>query len=509
LKILFRVDASLIIGCGHVYRCLTLADKLTEFGCQVEFVSSEHPGNLNHIITAKGYQVHRLPIADVKQEDGSWLGRSWQDDAQLTLDILSQSEIDWLIVDHYKLNSRWHEAVKRAKYKLMVIDDLADRNYSCDRLLDQTFERSAQDYLPYVKPGTELLLGTEFGLLRDEFALAGAQALRRRQQHVKINSILLSLGGTDVDNITGKVIALLAATKLPDLTCLNVIVGPNNPNYSLLEIAAKQSRFQCKLYSSVTNMAALIVNSDIAIGAAGSSAWERCVLSQPSLSITLADNQRTIASKLDEQGVAISLGEPHELTSKGLDSAIAECEANYQTMVTKAGRLLDGMGASRVAISLFTTFDPQGDEVYLKRASWQDCECLFEWQQAPETRRYALVASTPSWQEHSEWFSNKVVDPNSFLFMIRRNQTDVGMVRLDPLEALNTYQISIYTAPGYYRQGVAKSALELVRLAFKSITIIATVLPENLASKSLFKSMGYVQLDESQWLQYPSEETNE
>ncbi|WP_299791458.1 UDP-2,4-diacetamido-2,4,6-trideoxy-beta-L-altropyranose hydrolase [uncultured Shewanella sp.] len=509
MKIIFRVDASLQIGCGHVYRCLTLADKLTEFGCQVEFISTEHPGNLNNFITEKGYQVHRLPNSNEKQECASWLGRDWQEDAQLTLHILSESELDWLIVDHYAIDSRWHEAVQRLEYKLMVIDDLADREYSCDRLLDQTFERSVQDYLPHLTSEAELFLGTEFGLLRDEFALASEQALILRKQHVKINSILLSLGGTDVDNITGKVIAMLEVTQLSDLTRFNVIVGPNNPNLSALETVVEQSRFQCKLHTSVTNMADLIMESDIAIGAAGSSAWERCVLSLPSLSITLADNQRTVAQRLAEQGVAISLGKPEELTPGSLDSAIAECEANYQNMVTKAGRLLDGMGASRVAISLFTTVGSRGEEIYLKRASWQDCERLFEWQQAPETRRFALVSAVPSWQEHCEWFSNKVIDHKSFLFIIRRKKTDVGMVRLDPMKENDFYQISIFTAPDCFRQGVAKSALELIRLAFKSITIFATVLPENFASKSLFKSMGYMQVDKSQWVQYPLEEANE
>lgn len=492
-----------------MYRCLTLADKLTAFGCEVEFISTEHLDNLNTLIALKGYKIHRLSISNTECGISEWLGRSWQDDAQLTCDILSKSTIDWLIVDHYELDFRWHNAVKIADFKLMVIDDLANREYSCDRLLDQTFERKVQDYRPYVETTTALLLGTDYGLLRDEFAGAGAQAINRRQQYVSINSILISLGGSDINNITGKLLKLLEMTKLPDSICLNVVVGPNNSNKSSLEQAIKESRFQCELYSSVTNMAELLVNADIAIGAAGSSAWERCVLSLPTLSITLADNQRTIADKLERRGVAISLGEQEALTTEVLDRAIAKCHAFYQQMVQKTEGIVDGIGASRVAISLFTVLDTKGNELYLKRVSWQDCERLFEWQQASSTRKYALTPTIPSWKEHCAWFKHKVAEPNSFLFMLRRHQTDVGMVRLDPLEEFNTYQVSILTGPDFYRQGVATSALRLIRHAFKSITIMATILPANLASLSLFKSMGYVQISKTQWLQYPIEETNE
>lgn len=509
LRVLFRVDASLLIGCGHVYRCLTLAAKLTEYGCQTLFVCTAHAGNLIDFIAAKGYQVHVLPMVNYTQTPDFKLGRSWQEDAQLTAQIISTLKIDWLIVDHYQLDGRWHKTLKSAAYRLMVIDDLANRFYDSDRLLDQTYGRIVQDYSPLISGHTKLLLGTDFSLLRDEFIAARVQALSRRIKHVRIQSILLSLGGTDNDNITERVIRLLAATSLADTTILHVVAGPNNPHLASLQLATQKSRFQCRLYTSVTDMAELMVSSDLAIGAAGCSAWERCVLYLPGLNITLADNQVSIAARLAENGAAISLGEPNTLTAACLSNAIGVCEANYLAMAQKAGELVDGIGASRVALSLFSVCDAKGLELYLKRVSWQDCARLFDWQQAAATRRYALNPSVPSWEEHCEWLRKMVMDPRSFLFMIRRQNNDVGMVRIDPMTESGWYQISIVTGSGYYRQGVAKAALELIRRIFRTITISATVLPENLASQSLFNSMGYVQVDNTQWLQYPSEATNE
>ena len=46
MKVIFRVDASLKMGTGHVMRCLTFAEKLKENMAQVEFICRKHNGNL-------------------------------------------------------------------------------------------------------------------------------------------------------------------------------------------------------------------------------------------------------------------------------------------------------------------------------------------------------------------------------------------------------------------------------------------------------------------------------
>lgn len=512
MKVIIRTDASLTIGCGHVYRCLTLAEQLTRFGCEVEFIAGEVAGNLHQLITQKGYVLHSLPVIAEQQLSSPILGRTWQQDALLTKQILDQASADWLVVDHYSLDIHWHKAVAAEsgkRYRLMVIDDLVDRAYDCDRLIDQTFERQASDYVIAAHLPAEQLLGTDFCLLRDEFSEYAEQAKNNRLQYQGVKTILLSLGGTDIDNITATVLRLLDTSILADGTRVNVIIGPNNPHAENLQKVIGEARLQCRLFVAVNDMARFISQADVAIGAAGSSAWERCALSLPALNITLADNQRTIAKRLDAQGVAISLGEPSLLTTAAIDAALARCDADYLQMANAASELVDGLGASRVALSLFSAEDALGHSIYLKRASHNDCQCLYDWQQSPATRRYALNSAVPTWQEHSAWFANKITQADSYLLMLRRNSIDVGMVRLDPLSESNHYLISIVTAPDCYRQGIAKSALLLIRQAFKLITIHATVLAGNHASQTLFAHSGYVQLSEEQWIQYPAKEANE
>ena len=62
LKVLFRTDASLQIGSGHVMRCLTLAESLWQEGAEVMFACRSHPGNLVGLLLEKEFEVYQLPV---------------------------------------------------------------------------------------------------------------------------------------------------------------------------------------------------------------------------------------------------------------------------------------------------------------------------------------------------------------------------------------------------------------------------------------------------------------
>src|SRR3546814_14592075 len=61
VQAIFRVDASIVIGSGHVMRCLTLADELKTRGWQCRFICRDHAGNLNALIRQCGFDVDELP----------------------------------------------------------------------------------------------------------------------------------------------------------------------------------------------------------------------------------------------------------------------------------------------------------------------------------------------------------------------------------------------------------------------------------------------------------------
>ena len=158
LTVIFRTDASLEIGTGHVMRCLTLALGLMEKGASVSFLCREHDGNLIKLIRSHGFVVHVLPLLshgdDTKKNSldpahAAWLGCDWRVDVEHCKAIVNDP-VDWIIVDHYALDYRWENAMRDKCEKMMCIDDLADRVHDCDLLIDQSFGRSPSDYLNLV-----------------------------------------------------------------------------------------------------------------------------------------------------------------------------------------------------------------------------------------------------------------------------------------------------------------------------------------------------------------------
>ena len=155
MLVIFRTDASLQIGTGHVMRCLTLADELVKKGANCRFICREHEGHLLAMIQERGYTATALPSDSGMMKSGSeagtplyqsWLGADWLTDLEQTKNAIGSKTIDWLIVDHYSLDARWEGAMRSACVSLMVIDDLADRKHDCDLLLDQNFGRIPADY---------------------------------------------------------------------------------------------------------------------------------------------------------------------------------------------------------------------------------------------------------------------------------------------------------------------------------------------------------------------------
>ena len=203
-NIVFRVDASLEIGTGHLMRCLTLADSFREQGAVCRFISRAHDGNLVELTRQRGYETFALPVGDsfvapkedVQPAHASWLGADWSTDAQQTLHVLDGFEIDWLVVDHYALDARWERDVASACARIMVIDDLADRMHDCAVLLDQNLGRIASDYAGLLPSGCKVLVGVKYALLRSEFASMRACSLTRRRQ-AKLDVILVTMGGVD------------------------------------------------------------------------------------------------------------------------------------------------------------------------------------------------------------------------------------------------------------------------------------------------------------------------
>mgnify|MGYP003979780463 CR=1 FL=1 len=346
MKIVFRVDASLKMGTGHVMRCLALAQMLKENGANVEFICRKHKGSLIEKIRSGGFVVHELEVfeeieVDNKLAHSHWLGATQQQDANDCIDMLKAEKSDWIVVDHYALDEQWQKRLKPYYEKLMVIDDLADRNHQCDILLDQTFGRQQEDYSARIPRGCELLLGSKYALLRPEFAKWRAYSLERRSKP-EFKQLLINMGGTDPDNITGKVIERLQTAKLPKDVEITIVMGKTAPHLARVITGANKLPYRSEVKVDVDNMAELMANADIAIGASGATTWERCCLGLPTIQLITAYNQEFIASKLNKIN-AIKLVK--------IDNVIENLE-NFQYWMQSTGenasKVTNGSGIKRI-----------------------------------------------------------------------------------------------------------------------------------------------------------------
>ncbi len=356
MRVVIRADAASHIGIGHVMRCLTLANALKEIGAEVSFVCRPFSGHLGERIIVEGHSLHLLPPATqtIKPPDSvevpphkDWLGESWETDLAQTQAVLDGMLFDWLIVDHYSLDSRWESSMRRFSHKIMVIDDLADREHDCDVLLDQNLYRDMEiRYNRLVLPECLRLLGPDYALLRTEFLEAREKMCCRNGN---INRVLIFFGGTDPSNETTKILKALKSLNEIGMH-VDVIAGDSNPekeNVKSLCLAIPNAKF----YNRVTDMAHLMLKADFAFGGAGISTWERLSMGLPAAVIPIADNQFQVANDVAEVGAIYYMGKPGDVaveTIVAFFKKLLASPSDLALMSAKASTLVDGRGAEHV-----------------------------------------------------------------------------------------------------------------------------------------------------------------
>lgn len=360
LNFFIRVDASILIGTGHVLRCLTLADGLKNAGHRVSFICRAYPGHLIHFIEQKGFDVYALTFADEQaytqqvfsNDYSKWLWVNLNQDAIETIANIEGKNIDFLIVDHYALDTLWEKALRPYVKKIMVIDDLANRQHDCDVLLDQNFyldlEHRYDDLVPKI---CKNLLGPQYVLIRPAFleVREKRKALGKFESH-PIKNILIYMGGADPKNVTAQVIKVLI--KLPTVTAyhIDVVVGASNPHKGLVKELCKKHHFV--YHCQPPGYLDLLIKADLAIAAGGVSTYERCEILLPSIVRVLAENQKKLVTDVGVFGAHYVLD---EMTLKNILQGIQQIETCFVRQLNQMASLIDGKGVERICTLLEST----------------------------------------------------------------------------------------------------------------------------------------------------------
>lgn len=338
MKVLIRVDASTVIGSGHVMRCLTLARALRHKGSAVTFASRLSVGNLCEVIASE-FPLLRLPAKYADESIGSPI--PWQADLSAISSGLLDGKFDWCVVDHYSLDERWEMGALLFSKRIMVIDDLVNRPHSAHVLLDQNLTATRPKYEKYLPANCRVLLGPVYALLRDEFSFPYERCFPERARRV-----LISFGGVDPGDETSKVLRALRG--FCDFS-IEVIAGISNPHIdSIFRLCAEEN---WQVVRHVNDIAKRMRNADLCIGAGGATSWERARLGLPTMCIAVAENQQRNAELMGECGAHLYLGVAARVKDGDIQEALLQLAKNRElreSLAYKSSMLVDGFGTSRV-----------------------------------------------------------------------------------------------------------------------------------------------------------------
>lgn len=498
MQVVFRVDASLLIGSGHVMRCLVLADALQQQGYQIIFACTELEGDMRGYIAERGFKLLTLAAPKTylqprhEADYAAWLQKTPEQDAYDF--VAAVKSADLVITDHYNIAACWQRiVVARLGCYLMAIDDLA-RCHQADLILDQTLGRDASDY---ASSKSWILAGSQYALLRTQFASQREAAFTKTFSGQPLK-IMLSMGGIDLPNATLTVLSSLYNRVNAAFT---VLLSPRAPHYQKVKTWCA-SHPQIVHKDFIDDMASLMLQHDIAIGASGSTSWERACLGLPSIVIPIAENQQFTAKQLAAQQAALVV-QLNDIDRK-LSDAVIHISQHWSQFQHANLVTCDGRGAYRVVWAIKQLMAKGERQLMLEQATSQDIELVYQWQIHPNTRQYALTPRIPTWQEHCDWMNKKLQSYTDYFYLLvdKLAKTKLGVVRLDRIK-MAQYSVSIFVNPEYYHQGVARQALAAIDVIHPDLTLHATVLKENIASQRLFKKANYQKITQEHYMRAP------
>jgi UDP-2,4-diacetamido-2,4,6-trideoxy-beta-L-altropyranose hydrolase len=494
MRVVFRVDASITIGTGHIMRCRTLAAALKKRGVNIQFITRAHPGHLGDMLVRDGFAVSLLPQSPCIEKKGNdyeaWLGVSQQEDADQTIVALENQQCDWLIVDHYGLDRVWEAQLQAHTHKLMVIDDLANRPHECNVLLDQNYAVTGQErYQTWVPAHCQLLLGPRYALLRPEYAQYRETMVPRTGD---LKRLLVFMGGADNANTTGKVLAALSTAQLAHLE-VDVVIGPNFIHKTEVTEQAN-ARPNTHIHGPRLHLADLMDKADLAVGAGGGTTWERLCMGLPSLVLSIAENQVPACVALASSGLIRYLGDAHKLDVAAIESALLEALAvagQLHALAASYKALVDGRGADRVAEAINPT--PSAD-LTVRPANVSDVLTYFAWVNDPLVRSSAINSEPIDMTTHFKWFDRRLFDVNTHLYVLEASCLPVGQVRFERHGAETTidYSLDVLVRGRGWASQLLKLGIEVLNNSRPAI-LSATVKPENIASAATFIRLGFVE----------------
>ena len=457
-------------------RCLALAQAWKDAGGRAIFAMAGEMPDIERRLRGDGFIVYYIIAKSGSEKDGA-----------LTANLAVSQNACFVVVDGYQFGSEYQMSIKKARVHLLFIDDYGHADfYWADLVLNQNIYACDEIYKDRDFE-TKLLLGSPYVLLRSEFT-SWRNWIRRNPD--KADKILVTLGGSDPDNVTLKILNYLQSLTDEGIEVV-IVVGVGNFYNAALQAAAKQSPIPIQLVRNASNMPELLAWADMAIISGGTTSYETAFMGLPSLIVIIAANQIRVAEKLAEIGAAVNLGWHHDLTRECIQKTVKDLRVNCKARdsMSRIGReFVDGRGTTRVIRAML------GRLIIVRNAVESDCGQIYEWANDDDTRAASFHSSPIDWDTHRNWFLQRLGDANCLLLICGNDQgKSLGLVRFDLSgdEAI----ISINLDPNMRGQGLAgfiiiRTVDELLKRCNIS-KVSAFIKPQNLRSAKAFERAGF------------------
>jgi len=317
-------------------RCLALAQAWQDFGGKVVFVAAGELPNAKARLIEEGFDV-----ASIYTNPGS------AEDAHLTSELARKYKAVWVVVDGYHFGSDYQRIIKEAGFNLLFIDDYGHADYyAADIVLNQNIHADENLYLNRASY-TTLLLGARYVLLRREFLRW--QGYKREIPEIA-RKMLVTMGGSDPQNVTLKVLLALKNIDIDGFEALCVI-GGSNPHYGALKDFVESANLPVRIERDVKDMSQLMAWADVAITAGGTTCWELAFMGVPFVGLSRAKQEAILLQETTRIGMSLNMGEYQNLEPCDIREVLMRLikdKRQRSTMISIGCLNIDGLGFQRL-----------------------------------------------------------------------------------------------------------------------------------------------------------------
>ncbi len=465
-RIIFRADGNVVAGYGHVIRALSLASIL-KAKYRIVFIIQKTDAFLKEQIKNTCDELIEIPVSKNSDAEAK----------KIATEFIRSNDI--VILDGYGFDLNYQLEVKEKCFKLVCIDDIYDRSFAADVVINHSEGIKPMDYS--IEQFSKLYLGTQYAILRSSFLKK-----QKLPSLKKTHKAFINMGGTDQQNFSKK--ALSVCLKNKTIQSIDIVIGSFYPHKNELnEIIKKNKHTSIAIHHNLSEekIHSLMKKSSVAICSASTISYEYASVGGFLFVYQTVLNQKNIYKFLIRSKIAYPLASFNTQLSKLQNSSTAP--AYFKNRNTYFS------GNSKKNLSgIFDNLEKERG-LTLRRANSKDVLTYFKWANDTDVRKNSVSTEPILFADHKSWFDRKLKNENAVLYILEKNGIPLGQVRLDRTNTTAEIDYSIakkYRGKGY-GEIILKKSIQDYYLNYPNDLITAKAKVSNMASNRVFEKLGF------------------